>query len=184
MLQSYLEQKVLSIACSYILYTWCVYTHMVLVLQGNIITLEVVCIYVQLTNSSCNTEAGQHERCMASLCITTDISKLNTLGELYCFMLVCYLGKDKQLSVEEHMLVQQLSFMLCGCLVMSTKAYSECCWSWSQYIASFTVVPWGHTHCPPCCHYTSGRKWLVVTSPCHGELSLLLPHQPLKYLSI
>ena len=103
-----------------------------------------LCVYVQLTNSSCNTEAGQHERCMASLCITTtlvDISKLSTLGEVYCFMLVCYLGTDKQLSVEEHMLVQQLSFILCGCLVMSTKAYSECCWSWCQYRANFTVLP-------------------------------------------
>ena len=62
------------------------------------------------------------------LCVTTnlvDINKLNTLGQVSCFILVCCLGRDKQLSVKKHMLVQQLSFMLCGCLVMSTKVLNR-----------------------------------------------------------
>ena len=53
-------------------------------------------------------------RMLFCLCVTTnlvDIDKLNTLGQVSCFILVCCLGRDKQLSVK----------MLCGCLVMSTK---------------------------------------------------------------
>ena len=45
-----------------------------------------------------------------------DINKLNTLAYVSRFIPAYYFSKDKQLSVKKHMLVQQLSFMLCGCL--------------------------------------------------------------------
>ena len=76
---------------------------------------------LHFTNSSCNA-AGLMLSC---LCITTnlvDINKLNTLGQVSCFILVCCLG-NKQLSVKKHVLVQQLSFMLCGCSVCQPSVF-------------------------------------------------------------
>ena len=61
---------------------------------------------------------------LSCLCVTTnlvDINNLNTLGQVSCFILVCCLGRDKQLSVKKAHVSAPLSFMLCGCLVMSTN---------------------------------------------------------------
>ena len=97
-------------------------------------------------------------RMLFCLCVTTnlvDTNKLNTLGQVSCFILVCCLGRDKQLSVKKHMLVQQLSFMLCGCLVMSTMSISM----YPCYTYQCTHVIYQHTHAIYPCY--------ISTHPCY-----------------